>query len=475
MNASIRRTAVVASVLFLALLVNISVVQLWRQSSLSADNRNRRVLDAEFAQNRGAILAGDTQIATTTPIKDRFQYQRSYPEGSLYATVTGWYSYDFGRSGLEAKYSTELAGTASSQTLARLVDLFTGATPVGATIQTTIDPKLQQVAAQQLAGKKGAVVALDPKTGAILAMVSTPTYDPNTLATHDLTAARAAWTALNADPNKPLSDRGTREIYPPGSTFKLVTAAAALENGMAPDTMLNTPSQLTLPNSTSVLGNEISACGNGQQTMDRAFQLSCNTAFANLGVTLGADKIRAQAEKFGFNSVPMTDINAAKSQFPTQLDAAQTMLSAIGQYDVAASPLQMAMVAAAIDNDGVLNTPYLVSEIRSADLKVLYRHGPDSKQSLSSGSAQALQQMMVNVVQKGTGTAAQVPGVVVGGKTGTAQTDLTKNPYAWFVSFAKNPDIAVAVFIEDAHVARNDIAGGALAGPIAKALIQASR
>ena len=475
MNASIRRTAVVASVLFLALLVNISVVQLWRQSSLSADNRNRRVLDAEFAQNRGAILAGDTQIATTTPIKDRFQYQRSYPEGSLYATVTGWYSYDFGRSGLEAKYSTELAGTASSQTLARLVDLFTGATPVGATIQTTIDPKLQQVAAQQLAGKKGAVVALDTKTGAILAMVSTPTYDPNTLATHDLTAARAAWTALNADPNKPLSDRGTREIYPPGSTFKLVTAAAALENGMAPDTMLNTPSQLTLPNSTSVLGNEISACGNGQQTMDRAFQLSCNTAFANLGITLGADKIRAQAEKFGFNSAPMTDINAAKSQFPTQLDAAQTMLSAIGQYDVAASPLQMAMVAAAIDNDGVLNTPYLVSEIRSADLKVLYRHGPDSKQSLSSGSAQALQQMMVNVVQKGTGTAAQVPGVVVGGKTGTAQTDLTKNPYAWFVSFAKNPDIAVAVFIEDAHVARNDIAGGALAGPIAKAVIQASR
>ena len=475
MNASIRRTAIVASVLFLALLVNVSVVQMWRQGSLSADNRNRRVLDAEFAQNQGAILAGDTQIATTTPIKDRFQYQRSYPQGSLYATVTGWYAYDFGRSGLESKYSTELAGTASSQTLARLVDLFTGATPVGATIQTTINPKLQQVAAQQLAGKKGAVVALDPKTGAILAMVSTPTYDPNTLATHDLTAARAAWTALNADPTKPLSDRGTREIYPPGSTFKLVTAAAALENGMAADTLLNTPSQLTLPNSTSVLGNEGSACGNTQQTMDRALQLSCNTAFANLGAQLGAAKIQAQAEKFGFNTTPMTNINAAKSQFPTKLDAAQTMLSSIGQYDVAASPLQMAMVAAAICNDGVLKTPYLVSEIRSADLKVLYRHGPDDKQAMSSSSAQVLQQMMVNVVQKGTGTAAQVSGVVVGGKTGTAQTDLTKNPYAWFVSFAKNPDIAIAVFIEDANVARTDIAGGALAGPIAKALIQASR
>jgi peptidoglycan glycosyltransferase len=461
-------------VLFLALLVNVSVVSLWRQSSLSADDRNRRVLDAEFAQNRGAILAGDTQIATTTPIKDRFKYQRSYPLGSLYATVTGWYAYDFGRSGLESKYSTELAGTASSQTLDRLVDTFTGATPVGATIQTTINPKLQQVAAQQLAGKKGAVVALDPKTGAILAMVSTPTYDPNTLATHDLTAARASWAALNADASKPLSDRGTREIYPPGSTFKLVTAAAALENGMAPDTLIDTPSKLTLPNSSSVLGNEAN-CGNTQQTMDRALQLSCNTAFANLGATLGAEKIRAQAEKFGFNTTPMTDLNAAKSQFPTKVDAAQTMLSAIGQYDVAASPLQMAMVAAAIANDGVLKTPYLVSEVRSADLRVLYRHGPDDKQAMSAGSAQALQQMMVNVVQKGTGTKAQVQGVVVGGKTGTAQTDPTKNPYAWFVSFAKDPDIAIAVFIEDANVDRTDIAGGALAGPIAKALIEASR
>jgi len=253
-----------------------------------------------------------------------------------------------------------------------------------------------------------------------------------------------------------------------------VTTAAALESGMAADTLIDTPSQLTLPNSTSVLGNE-SNCGNTQQTLDRALQLSCNTAFANLGAKLGAEKIRAQAEKFGFNTTPMVDLNAAKSQFPTKVDAAQTMLSAIGQYDVAASPLQMAMVAAAITNDGVLKTPYLVSEVRSADLRVLYRHGPDDKQAMSAASAQALQQMMVNVVQKGTGTKAQVPGVVVGGKTGTAQTDPTKNPYAWFVSFARDPDIAIAVFIEDANVARTDIAGGALAGPIAKALIEASR
>ena len=474
MNSPIRRTALVASVLFMALLFNASVVQLWRESSLTANDRNRRVLDAEFGQNRGAILAGDLQIATTTPTKDRFSYQRSYPQGSLYASVTGWYAYDFGRSALEASYSAELAGSASSQTVDRLVDLFTGATPVGATVQTTINPKLQQLAAQQLGTKKGAVVALDPKTGAILAMVTTPTYDPNSLASHDLAAARTAWTALNADPTRPLADRGTREIYPPGSTFKLVTAAAALENGMAPDTLVDTPSSLTLPNSSSVLGNSTN-CGNGQQTMDRALQLSCNTAFANIGASLGAAKLKAQAEKFGFNTAPMTDLNAAKSQFPTKLDAAQTMLSAIGQYDVASSPLQMAMVVSAICNDGVMKTPYLVSEVRSADLRVLYRHGPDQKQAMSASSAQALQQMMVNVVQQGTGTAAKVPGVTVGGKTGTAQRDLTQNPYAWFVSFAKNPDIAIAVFIEDADVERTDIAGGRLAGPIAKALIEASR
>lgn len=474
MNSPIRRTALVASVLFLALLLNASVVQLWRESSLNANDRNRRVLDAEFAQNRGAILAGDLQIATTTPTKDRFSYQRSYPQGGLYASVTGWYAYDFGRSALESSYSAELAGSASSQTVDRLVDMVTGATPVGATVQTTINPKLQQVAATQLGAKKGAVIALDPKTGAILAMVTTPTYDPNTLASHDLAAARAAWAALNADPTRPLADRATREIYPPGSTFKLITAAAALENGMAPDTLVDTPSSLTLPNSSSVLGNSTN-CGNGQQTMDRALQLSCNTAFANIGATLGAAKLKAQAEKFGFNTTPMTDLGAAKSQFPTKLDAAQTMLSAIGQYDVAASPLQMAMVVSAICNDGVMKTPYLVSEVRSPDLRVLYRHGPDDKQAMSASSAQALQQMMVNVVQQGTGTAAKVSGVTVGGKTGTAQRDLAQNPYAWFVSFAKNPDIAIAVFIEDADVERTDIAGGRLAGPIAKALIEASR
>lgn len=474
MNSSIRRTALVAAVLFLALLVNASVVQLWRGASLNADNRNRRVLDAEFAQNRGAILAGDLQIATTTPVKDRFSYQRSYPQGALYASVTGWYAYDFGRSALESSYSAELAGTASSQTLDRLVDVFTGATPVGATVQTTINPKLQQVAMQALGAKKGAVVALDPKTGAILAMVTTPTYDPNLLSTHDLAAARTSWQTLNADPTKPLADRATREIYPPGSTFKLVTAAAALENGMAADTMVASPSQITLPNSSSVLGNQ-SYCGGAQVTIDKALQVSCNTAFANLGATLGADKLRAQAQKFGFDTKPMNDLGAAKSQFPAKVDAAQTMLSAIGQYDVAASPLQMAMVVSAICNDGVLKMPYLVSEVRSADLKVLYRHGPDELQSMSAGSAQALQQMMVNVVQQGTGTAAKVPNVTVGGKTGTAQRDLTQNPYAWFVSFAKNPDIAIAVFIEDADVDRTDIAGGRLAGPIAKALIEASR
>ncbi len=474
MTRQIRHLATVVAVMFLALLLNASVMGLIREPSLNADERNRRTADLEFAQDRGAILVGDTQIASTTPVKDRFLFQRSYPQGPLYAQVTGWYAYDYGRSGLEATWGKELAGQASSQTLDRFVDTVTGATPRGATVQTTLNAKMQQVASQQLGSRKGAVVALDPKTGAVLAMVSAPTYDPNTLSSHDLAAAKASWDALNADKNKPLANRAAREIYPPGSTFKLVTAATALENGMAPDALIDSPATLKLPGSSAVLGNQVD-CGGAKVTLDQALQTSCNTAFANLAGQLGADKMRAQAQKFGFGQRQLSDLGGVASRFPEKPDAAQTMMTGIGQYDVAASPLQMAMVTAAIANDGVLKSPYVVSEVRSPDLRVLYRHGPDDTRAMSTENAKLLQQMMVNVVDKGTGSKAQLDGVVVGGKTGTAQSDLSRPPYAWFVAFAKNPDVVVAVFIEEADIERSDIAGGRLAGPVARAVIQASR
>ncbi|HOB03827.1 MAG TPA: penicillin-binding protein 2 [Propionibacteriaceae bacterium] len=474
MNRPIRRLAAVAALMFVALLVNLCVFAIAREPGLDSNPLNRRERDVEFAQDRGLILVGDVPVATTTPVKDPFAYQRGYPQGSLYAPAVGYYSYDYGRGGLELTYNKELAGTSSTQWFDRVVDTATGAKPKGAFVQTTLNAAMQTAAVKAMGSYRGAVVALDPKTGAVLAYASLPTYDPNALASHDLAAAKAAAQAYEKAAERPMSDRAGKEIYPPGSTFKLVTAAAALENGFTADTLIDAPAQLKLPNSTAVLGNQ-SNCGGDKINLDQALRVSCNTAFANVGATLGPDKLRTQAEKFGFGTAQLTDLRGATSRFPAKPDQAQTMMSAIGQYEVAASPLQMAMVVSGIVNDGVVKRPYLVSEVRSPELRVLYRHVPEDQRAMGADNARLLQQMMINTVKSGTGTRAQVNGVVVGGKTGTAQSDPARPPYAWFVAFAKDPDVVVAVFIENADVERSDIAGGRLAGPVAKAVIEASR
>ncbi len=476
MNRPIRRVAVVCMLLFALLLGNGTYLIVVRQDALNAHPLNRRVRDAEFAQDRGAILVGNTPIAETVPSDGAFRYQREYPDPETYAHVTGWYSYDRGRSGLEDSRNTELAGTDNSLFVRRLVDLVTGRTPEGASVTTTIDPDAQRAAVEALGDRKGAVVALDPQTGAVLAMVSTPSYDPNRIAdSDDIGAANRAYTELVEDPDNPLANRAAGEVYPPGSTFKLVTAAAALEAGMAPDSEVDSPTELTLPGTQTQLGNDTD-CGGERVTLDQALQVSCNTAFANIGVELGADALREQAEAFGFETRHLPDLNGAASRFPTDPDDAQTALSAIGQFDVAASPLQMAMVAAAVANDGVVMEPYVVDQVRAPNLSVLEQNEPRERgRAMSAANAEQLQQMMVNVVEQGTGSNARIGGVEVGGKTGTAQSDLDRNPYAWFVSAAPmdDPQVAVAVFIEEADIPRNDIAGGALAAPIARAVTEA--
>jgi peptidoglycan glycosyltransferase len=477
MNKPIRRVAFVAMIMFALLLANGTYMMIFRQDSLAAQPQNRRVRDAEFAQNRGAILAANkTEIAKTVPSKDRFKFQRVYPDGELYAPITGFFSYDRASSALENTYNSQLAGTDDALFVRRLVDLATNRTPEGASVQTTIVPKIQKAAADALGNQKGAVVALDPKTGAVLALVTSPTYDPNDIANHDIEAAGKAYDRLASDPQHPLSNRAAREIYPPGSTFKLVTAAAALADGKTPDSTVKSPDRLKLPNTRTSLPNSTN-CGGTEITLTQALKVSCNTAFANLGLELGQDKLREQAQAFGFDQRHLADLRGVASQFPDELDKAQLALSAIGQYDVAASPLQMAMVSAAIANDGVLMDPYVVSNVRANDLKQIETHEPQVlSKAMTPENAKELQQMMLAVVSEGTGHNAQIPGVEVAGKTGTAQSDPKRKPFAWFTSFAPvdDPKVAVAVIVEDADIPRNDIAGGRVAAPIARAVMEAA-
>ncbi len=480
MNTPLRRLATVVVAMFLVLMGATSYVQFIQAPTLNADQRNVRTLYREYGTARGPIVVGDTAIATSVPIDDPFGYQRQYANGLLYAPITGFYSVVYQRSAIEEQMNTELNGSADSLFYARLQDLVTGRQPQGASVQLTIDPVVQQAAWDALGDQRGAVVALDPKTGAILAMVSKPSYDPNTLAGHDFSAVTDAWTALQADPTRPMDNRAIAgSTYPPGSTFKLVTAAAALEAGYTPSTAIAAPQVLTLPGTSTQLHNfgGSSCSSTGALSLADALRISCNTAFAQVGLDLGDDALRKQAEAFGFDSPLNVPMKVTESRFPDNPDAPQTALSAIGQYEVRVTPLQVALVAATIANGGVPMKPYLVQTVRSQDLTVVDQTEPtELDRAVSTQTAAALRDMMVGVVQNGTGHAAQVPGVQVAGKTGTAQTTAEAAPHAWFTAFAPadNPRVAVAVVVENGGSMGNEATGGAVAAPIAKAVIQAA-
>lgn len=475
MNRQIRAVSLLAGLMFLALMVNLTGSAMFRQASLNNDPHNVRVRDAEFSQNRGNILVGSRPIATTTSSNGKFAYQRVYLSGPKYAPITGYYSYYYGRSMLEQTQNAQLTGTSDAQWLSRITGTLSGHKPEGGSITTTINAKAQDAAWNGLKGKKGAVVALDYTTGAVLAMASSPSYDPNELASHHLNDTTRAWKNLVADPSSPLSNRATREIYPPGSTFKLVTAAAALQNGYHPNSMVDSPENWILPGTRTPLTNETN-CGGSRITLAHALDISCNTAFGKVGVSLGQDKIRDQAERFGFGKVVSSDVSSVASRFPQNLTDAQLAQSSIGQFDVAASPLQMAMVTAGIANDGKLMTPYLTAQVRASNLQVVSEHHPKQmSQPMTKESAEQLKAMMVSVVNNGTGKRARINGTTVGGKTGTAQTVQGKAPYAWFVGWSDNPHVAVAVFIQSLDTAINEISGGRLAAPIARDVIEAMR
>jgi penicillin-binding protein A len=483
-NTPIRRIAVACMVLFLALLLNASYVQYFQADELNDRSGNRRVLDAEFSRKRGPILVAGRQVAESVESDDQFEYQRRYPQPFKYAHSTGYYSYLFGFSAVESSQNQILSGSDPRLFVDRFLDMLSNSQPDGGQVSLTLDPRAQTAAfdgVQALGqGTEAAVVALEPSTGKILAMVSNPTYDPNLLASHDIDAVERSWRRLIDAPGNPLFNRAIQETYPPGSTFKLVTAASALESGdYDPDTMVPGGAELDLPQSSATLPNSGGGtCGGEEVTLSRALEVSCNVAFGAIGLDLGDEVLRETAEKFGFGSRYLKGIGGqAVSQFPSDIDQPQTALSAIGQFDVRASPLQMALVTATIANGGQGMVPYLVDEVRAPDLSVLEKTSPEElpDRALGGSEANALTQMMVEVVDQGTGTTAQIPDIKVAGKTGTAQSSPERPPYAWFVSFAPadDPEVAVAVLVEDAGVERDLISGSGLAAPIAKAVMEA--
>ena len=482
MNTPIRRLSILIALLFTTLLVASTVVQFAQARSLGAMASNKRTLLDSYSRERGAIIVGGQAVAKSVPVQDQYRYLRTYPQGELYSHLTGFYSYSVGAPyGLEHAADDLLSGDADQLFVRRVTDLITGRKTSGATIELTIDPKAQKAADQALGRSRGAVVALDPKTGAILAMVSHPAYDPNGLASHDLGKAAKAWQTLSTDKNKAYLNRALSGIYPPGSTFKVVTAAAALENGVVSNenSVVPGPAKLDLPLTPTDLPNENHLpCGpNDKTTLIHALEISCNTTFGSLGLELGGEKLRAQAAKFGFGDSLQVPMRVATSSVPADLNEPQSAQAAIGQYDVRTTPLQMAMVAAGVANKGSVMTPYLIQSVRSANLDII-ESAPDPvelSQAVSEQTASTLTKMMVSVVDNGSGARARIPGVQVAGKTGTAQHDPGKPPHAWFISFAPatDPKVAVAVVVEDGGVTGSEIGGGRVAAPIARAVMEA--
>ncbi len=479
MNDAIRRVSTVAIVLLLALMVAATNIQVREAPSLNADGRNVRSIYREFGVSRGPIIVDGKSVVSSVPSDDAFGYQRTYTDGPLFSHVTGYFSIVFGRDGIERAENEVLNGTADSFFLRRMQDLVTGHQQRGGSVELTLSRKLQEVATEALGDQRGAVVALDVRTGAVLAMVSTPTYDPARLAKHSSSKVNDAYQELLADDSHPLRNRATSSVYPPGSTFKVLTAAAALESGAyQADTVIPAPDTFTLPQSTSVLQNfGGSRCSPaGEQTLADALRISCNTAFAMLGDEVGQEQLRETAEAFGFNERSSVPIPVAASRIPADLTAPELALSSIGQMDIAATPLQMASVAQAIANGGDRLEPYLVERVRDANLDVVSEADPSSAgRAVSGTTARALTEMMVGVVESGSGTAARIPGVGVAGKTGTAQTTKDAAPHAWFMGFAPadSPQIAVAVLVENGGSMGSEATGGAVAAPIARKVLEA--
>jgi len=477
LNRELKRISAVIMAMFASLFVASTLIQFGFADTLNSDQRNVRTLYDSYKTKRGAVLVAGMPVVQSMPSADQYHFRRYFSD-PMYSAVTGFYSNYQGATGIEQAMNSYLSGKNSSQFFEQVNALLSGNPVSGASVELTIQPKIQKAAWDALGKLKGAVVAIEPSTGKILAMVSKPGFDPNPLAAHD-SAAQSAYNKLIASPDQPLINRAiSGQLYAPGSVFKVIVASAAIANGYKPTDTFPNPAKYQLPGTKTFIYNsgEGKCGGAARVSIADALRLSCNIPFAQLGIALGQDKIRAQAELFGFGKSLKIPLTVTPSIYPTNMDDSQTGLSAFGQFDDRVTPLQIAMVSAAIANGGVMMKPNLVSFVQSSNLSILDQPNPQVlAQPVSSDTAKLVTQMMIGAVQNGVSSNGQIPGVVVAGKTGTAQNG-GNSPYTlWFTGFApaNNPRVAVAVVIEDGGGMGQRGFGNLLAAPVAKKVMQA--
>ncbi|HEX2738285.1 MAG TPA: penicillin-binding transpeptidase domain-containing protein [Acidimicrobiia bacterium] len=472
MNDNVRRVGWAVTALFLLLVGQLTYLQVFHANALEHDPRNVRTQVRDYSRPRGEILTADGEIvARSVPAHDEFKYQREYPLGELFAHISGYQSFLHGNTGVEAAYNSVLVGRDFQQQTLNPGDLLINRQATG-TVVLSLTRTAQEAAKQALGTQHGSVVVIEPSTGAVVALYSNPSFDPNPLAGHDQTKVQAYYDLLNALPSNPALSHAYGEIYPPGSTFKVITTSAALETNVATvDRPFPVLRELKLPNTDKTIKNfGGEACGG---TVAVSFRVSCNTTFAQLGLDL-ADKFVPAMKQFGIGDKPPLDIaGAARSTGLEGRPFAQNQpfyaQAGIGQAFVATSPLQMALVASAIANNGAIMRPHVVQEVRDPDGAIVRRTTPKLWTVATTPDVAAqVKGLMVSVVQQGTGTRAQVPGVQVAGKTGTAQTD-SGPPHAWFIGFAPAdaPKFAIAVLVEHGGAKGNEATGGQVAAPIA--------
>ncbi len=481
MNTPVRRVALAVMAMVLLLLANLTYVQVVKAADYRNDPLNQRVLLAEYSRQRGQITAGGQVLANSVETDDRLRYQREFPDGAAYAPLTGYYSVIYGASGIEQVMKDVLNGSDDRLFVRRLSDLITGRDPSGGNVVLTIDPRAQQTAYRAMTDRRytGAVVAVRPQTGEILAMVSTPSFDPNPLSSHNIDVQQKEWAKLTTANPPVLANRAISQTYPPGSTFKLVDTAAALQRGFTPDSPLTAARNITLEGTNTTLENFAGTpCGAGQTApLKDALARSCNTAFADLVRQLGEGAVRDQAQAFGIGESNVAiPLQVAASSIGDVPDTAALQQSGIGQRDVRLTPLQNAMIAATIANGGQRMAPHLVKEIQSADLSTVDSTAPDRLgRAMPSGVASTITGMMIAAEERTQG-GGKIPGVQIAAKTGTAEHGETPKetpPHNWYVAFApaNDPQVAVAVLVESGGDRGLEATGGSVAAPIGRAVI----